>query len=175
MKTFAALLILLSTAALAQTELKYADLPTYKKFKAGFSSYTAKNGTVYKVGEMVPVGTMSGGGTEFKYILIGDGLLQPATPASSTYSGKDLLIQEIYVDGNRSDGFTAFFRCKGGPLFKANVKIESALETGEIKSLVMSSDEALASLKKAKEKLDLGLITQAEYDKIKSELAALIN
>jgi len=39
----------------------------------------------------------------------------------------------------------------------------------------MTSDEALAELKKAKEKLDLGLITQEKYDEIKAELLKYIN
>jgi hypothetical protein len=38
----------------------------------------------------------------------------------------------------------------------------------------MSSEEALSQLRKAKEKLDLQLITQEEYDKIKSELQPFI-
>jgi hypothetical protein len=45
---------------------------------------------------------------------------------------------------------------------------------GEVKSFGMTSDEALAALKKAKDKLDLGLITQEEYEKIKSELTPFI-
>jgi hypothetical protein len=43
-----------------------------------------------------------------------------------------------------------------------------------ITSTEISSDEALAQLKKAKDKLDLGLITQEEYDKIKAELTPFI-
>jgi hypothetical protein len=38
----------------------------------------------------------------------------------------------------------------------------------------MSSDEALAELKKAKDKLDRGIITQQEYDKMKEELMPFI-
>lgn len=38
----------------------------------------------------------------------------------------------------------------------------------------ISSDDALTELKKAKDKLDLGLITQEEYDKQKAELARYI-
>jgi hypothetical protein len=34
----------------------------------------------------------------------------------------------------------------------------------------MTSDKAMIELKKAKDKLDLGVITQEEYDKIKVEL-----
>ena len=38
----------------------------------------------------------------------------------------------------------------------------------------MTSDQALEALKKAKDKLDLGLITQEEYEKIKAELTPFI-
>lgn len=38
----------------------------------------------------------------------------------------------------------------------------------------MTSDEALSELKRAKDKLDLGLITQAEYDSLKVELSKYI-
>ena len=40
---------------------------------------------------------------------------------------------------------------------------------------LMSSDEALSKLKKSKEKLDLELITQKDYDKIKEELKKYIS
>ena len=52
--------------------------------------------------------------------------------------------------------------------------IEDAITVGEVDSGVMSSDEALTELKKAKDKLDLGLITQEEFEKIKLELAPII-
>jgi hypothetical protein len=38
----------------------------------------------------------------------------------------------------------------------------------------MTSDEALEALKKAKDKLELGLINQEEYEKIKQELTPYI-
>jgi len=38
----------------------------------------------------------------------------------------------------------------------------------------MTSDQAMKELKTAKDKLDLGLITQAEYDRIKAELIKYI-
>jgi hypothetical protein len=55
-----------------------------------------------------------------------------------------------------------------------------AIETGEVISknpkyfVAPSSEEALKQLKKAKEKLDLGLITKAEYDKKVNELKKYI-
>lgn len=54
---------------------------------------------------------------------------------------------------------------------------ENSALLGEIKSknAPMSSDEALAELKKAKDKLDLELITLEEYNKMKEKLKKFIN
>ena len=52
--------------------------------------------------------------------------------------------------------------------------VEDAIANGELKSFGMTSDEALTELKKCKDKLDLGLMTQEEYNKKKTELSKLI-
>ena len=57
-------------------------------------------------------------------------------------------------------------------LIKLNFK--NALSTGEVKGFGKTSDEALSELKKAKDKLDLGLITQEEFDRLKQELSKYI-
>lgn len=54
------------------------------------------------------------------------------------------------------------------------INFESAIKNGEIISKIMSSDQALAELKKWKDKLDLGLITEEEYNKKKEELSKYI-
>jgi hypothetical protein len=50
------------------------------------------------------------------------------------------------------------------------IDLENAIASGEIVGLGMTSDKALEELKKAKDKLELEIITQEEYDKIKAEL-----
>lgn len=65
--------------------------------------------------------------------------------------------------------------CKGQiALLNLTILIENAIETGELISSVLSSDQALAELKKAKDKLELGLYTQEKYDSIKIELSKII-
>jgi hypothetical protein len=61
-------------------------------------------------------------------------------------------------------------------LYATILDVEKALDFGEIinPKATLTSDQALAELKKAKDKLDLGLITQEEYEKIKSELSQYI-
>ncbi len=53
---------------------------------------------------------------------------------------------------------------------------EKAVIAGEIRSLYapLTRDAAIAKLKEAKELLDLGLMTQEEYDKLKGELSPVI-
>ena len=52
--------------------------------------------------------------------------------------------------------------------------IDYAFGKPKVNKVFMKSDDALNSLKLAKDKLDLGLITQEEYDKLKSELGRFI-
>jgi hypothetical protein len=44
----------------------------------------------------------------------------------------------------------------------------------KVNNFFMTSDDALTALKSAKDKLDLELITQVEYDKLKDELGRFI-
>jgi hypothetical protein len=52
--------------------------------------------------------------------------------------------------------------------------MEEAMASGEVKTKGMTSDEAMSQLKKGKDKLDLGIITQEEFDKMKEELVKYI-
>jgi hypothetical protein len=55
-------------------------------------------------------------------------------------------------------------------LMNYTILFENALATGEIKGTGLTSDDALSELKKANDKLYLGIITQEEFDNIKKEL-----
>ena len=84
-------------------------------------------------------------------------------------------IKKIRVGGTSRSGYKVSFQTKGMTgVDNYFLNIEDAITVGEVKSFGMSSDEALTALKKAKDKLDLGLITQEEYDKIKAELTPFI-
>ena len=54
------------------------------------------------------------------------------------------------------------------------IRYEQAIAVGEVITNVMSSDDAPAELKKQKDKLDLEIISQAEYDSIKAVLIKYI-
>jgi hypothetical protein len=175
---FACILVVILTGGNlhAQDTLKFEVLNRGVKPSGDFSFYKSKDGFVYKVGEKVRIGVPSSNKT-FAYIISGDGMLTAVEQLNSSASGTETEIKKIYIDGNKRNGFAAVFKTKGrigGINTPFVIKVEIAIETGEMVTSGISSDAALTELKKAKDKLDLGLITQEEYDKKKAELSKYI-
>jgi len=167
-----AFLCLIKSSAVFGQEIKYTDLATAKRGE--YTSYVGTDGAVYKIGDRIKIGVPSSNKT-FAFITEGDGLILAITNLSASASGTETEIKRIYVSGNKRAGYSVSFRTKGiTGLSNYTIQFENALSTGEIKGFGLSSDDALAQLKKAKDKLDLGLITQADYDKIKSDMSAYI-
>jgi hypothetical protein len=153
-------------------EINYKDLATAERGE--YTSYVASDGGVYKIGDRIKIGVPSSNKT-FAFITQGDGILLPIQPLLASSSGTETEIKRIFIIGNKRSGFSVAMRTKGiSGLMNYTIQFENALSTGEIKGTGKTSDEALAELKKAKDKLDLGLITQEEYDKIKAELVPFI-
>jgi hypothetical protein len=167
-----AFLFSITTATVMGQEIKYADLATAKRGE--YTSYVGSDGAVYKIGDRIKIGVPSSNKT-FAFITEGDGLILAITNLLASASGTETEIKRIYVSGNKRAGYSVSFRTKGiTGLSNYTIQFENALSTGEIKGFGLSSDDALAQLKKAKDKLDLGLITQEEYDKIKSDMSKYI-
>lgn len=154
--------------------VKFSDLAVTKKGK--YQSYQASDGAVYNVGDRIKLGVPSSNKT-FAFIYFGDGILVANQPLDALASGQETEIKNIYVQGNKRSGYYVLMHTKGivGALpVPYYIQFENALGSGEIRGVGMTSDEALVELKKAKDKLDLGLITQEEFDKIKLELSKFI-
>ena len=173
--TLSALLLIIVGAQISVAqEIRFTDLSTTHKFEKQYTSYVSREGAVYNVGDRLKIGKPSSVNQTFIYIFESDALTGGANlPAG--YSGFETELKRIRVVGNKRIGYAVNFYTKGvwGPSTFI-IPIENALTAGEIKSSVMSSDDALAELKRAKDKLDLGLITQEEFEKLKAELSPLI-
>lgn len=166
-------IILVAFNTSAQT-LHYADIEngTAKK-TVYYGTYFAKNGERFDVGDKITIGKPSHL-AGFMYIEQGDPILGGGLdPAERQSEGLVVEMKYVQIYGTKGSGLYAVMRTKGG-LFGFNIQIENAIESGEIISSVMTSDQALAEMKKAKEKLDLELITQTEYDSIKAVLIKFI-
>ena len=154
-------------------EINFKDLSTTTE-RGEFTSYVGSDGGVYKVGDRIKIGVPSSNKT-FAFIWMGDGILTPLESLPAAQSGTETEIKKIFVGGNKRTGYSVSMRTKGLiGLLNYTIQFENALSTGEIKGSGMTSDEALETLKKAKDKLDLGIITQEEYEKIKGELTPFI-
>ncbi len=153
-------------------EIKFTDLATAERGE--YTSYVGSDGGIYKIGDRIKIGVPSSNKT-FAFIWMGDGILTPLQPLPAAQSGTETEIKKIFISGNKRTGYSVSMRTKGViGLLNYTIQFENAMSTGEIKGTGMTSDEALAELKKAKDKLDLGLITQEEYDKKKAELTPFI-
>jgi hypothetical protein len=141
-------------------EVKHSDLATITT-RGEYTSYVGSDGGVYKIGDRIKIGVPSSNKT-FAFITEGDGMLLPITNLTAAASGQETEIKRIFIVGNKRAGYSV------------SLQFENALSTSEIKGYGKTSDEALTELKKAKDKLDLGLINQEQFDAIKAELSKYI-
>lgn len=153
--------LFLSISSLAQTA-KYDNL---KKNNETFKEYISKNGDIIKVGDSLTLGkAMDPSG--FRFISQGGGRMHP------THGGKQIAISKIKSYGKEKSGFTIWMEFKGFGWIPVNVDYENALDAGEIINPrgKPTKEQTLSKLKESKELLDLEVITQEEYDKIKEEM-----
>lgn len=147
------------------------------------SEYTASNGVTYHVGDTITLLRGSGHNGEFVYCQMGDAFSTLSALNGQTsginqglpknQAGANMIIKKIKETKIKGAKQTYFF-VAGGNIVQYKIIIEDALSTGEIKSVGYTSDQALNELKKAKDKLDLQIINQNQYDSIKSVLMKFI-
>jgi hypothetical protein len=172
MKTTLSIIFVICSILAHSQQVSYSELGPDKK--GDHQSYVSKNGDTYKVGDKIKIGYPSSNKT-FAFIWQGDGLLVPLERASVNISGNEVEIKRINVSGTKRAGYTVYLKTKGHVgIVNYTIQFENALETGEVESYGLSSDQALNQLKKAKDKLDLELITQQEYDSLKSVYSKFI-
>jgi hypothetical protein len=166
--------LLIMTFVANGQEVKYEDVEKGIITKGQYESYVSKDGSVYKVGDKIQFGNPSGTNGKFvtiqKVDITGTFYIVGAEAINSSAE-----IKKIRIGGTSRAGYKVSFQTKGMTgIDNYFLYIEDAITVGEVQSFGMTSDEALIALKKAKDKLDLGIITQEEYDKIKAELTPFI-
>jgi hypothetical protein len=168
------LLLLISFASFSAQTSWDADMVSgaTKNVWSGINSYTASDDSFWEVGQEITLGNPSGQG-QFNFISVGSGVMTPVTQATPGYAGTSAIIKKIVVSGSKRAGRYLWLKTEG--LFPMNIRLEKCIELGEIETDGYSSDQALEELKKAKDKLDLGLITQEEFDALKAELIKYID
>lgn len=137
-----------------------------------YTSYTASDGHMYKIGDKITLGRPSNANY---YLFCQAGNELAPSPLGAANMGNTLEIKKIKVRYFTGDVHVWMTTSNSVTAMVNNrIDFEKALQSGEVVGQGYTSDQALAELKKAKDKLDLGLISQAKFDSLKTELAKFI-
>lgn len=179
---------------------RLADISWTKNYtnSSRFGFIEFEDGSVLAVGDMMRIGVPSGTNessaqqpglfssnrtrtNNFSYIMLGRmgaAIMGGITYLPETFKGKDAQIQDIKIFRSRKENVpstaSVIFQNPGMDITVLDLK--SALQFGELinPKAAMTSDEALEELKKDKDKLDLGLISQETFDSLRTTLAKYI-
>ncbi len=152
----------------AQTSATYDEVISNQK-KGQIDKYITQKGEEFKVGDTITLG-VAFRNEQFDFIQQNAGIAY--YPLPNIASNSKVVIKKISI--NMKTVLIQTTKPQGFVYGLTVSNFEGAIKNGEIVSKIMSSDQALAELKKWKDKLDLGLITEDEYKKKKEELSKYI-
>ena len=167
---------------------------TGKKGGDDITAYEASDGVTYKVGSTITYGYPTSGKYYLYFKDVTGSWVNALTDESETSAGRAANQEVAERVENRAGGVATIKRIQCVPVDPFNkltcgckiylvlnrgglacTNFEEAIAVGEIQTKMKSSDAALQELKKWKEKLDLQIITQEEYDAKKAELMKYID
>jgi hypothetical protein len=183
--------ILYGQRSLTSSEAK--DLTIASTFTNGdeILEFTLPDGSVIKKGSELVLGVPVNNSRDyariiFGYMTLGKALLAPPIQLGGSFTGSKVIIDKVYVVHKKMTKQSELYiniyakdpnmsSSMGGNNRTIN-DIEGAISTGEVinPNAAMTREQAIVKLKESKDLLDLGLLTQEEYDKIKSELTPII-
>jgi hypothetical protein len=159
---------LFSMSAFCQATATYNEVITKQK-KGVIDKYTLESGEIFSTGDTITLGNAFRNST-YEYIV--QYAVIAAFPLTNVASNGKVIIKKMYIQAK-----TVIVRTTApqGLVYGLSiVNFESAVANGEIKSKIFTSDQALAELKKWKDKFDLGLISEDLYQQKKAELSKII-
>lgn len=176
------------------TSVEAKDIEITKGFRNGdeILEFTLEDGNVIKKGSEFIIGTPLNP-TTFTYSRIYVGyynllseILSPSIVLNSSFKGTKVVVETLKVNRIKltrkseliilayvlDPTLSSFFSERRRTI----IDLELALSTGEVvnPNQKMTREEAIVKLKESKDLLDLGLLTQEEYNKIKTELTPII-
>lgn len=137
--------------------------------RGSVNSYISETGEEFKVGDTLTLG-ISARNDNFNFIL--QNAVVAFYPLSNIAANSKVVIKSIDIEFKSVNVRTTTPQAHlyGLKIFN----LDGALKSGEVKSNKLTSDSALEELKKWKDKLDLGLITESEYVTKRTELSKFI-
>ena len=153
----------------AQT-LKFEDVASLEQFSE-FQEYYSFSGLSFKVGDTIVFGQPSNERGYYNYLQQSGFMI--VNNEVTNMKGSKGIIQKIVAGGAVPD---AVLVCKVPKMPGVySFHVEDALKSGEIVSDLLTEEEAIEKIKKAKSLLDLGIISQEKFDSIKVEYSRFIH
>lgn len=156
-----------STDRAEQISLRFEEIGSMNDGKIHeLSEYITSTGESYKVGDTVVLGRASNVHNEYDYVIqTMTAVLATNNHLGSVFDGQKAIIKRMALG---STGYVVFNTKITAWPGTFNIRIEEAIRSGEVKSDYADEKEALEKIKKAKDMLELDLITKEQYDSIKA-------
>jgi len=185
--------MLISKVAFGQT-LTYEqtqDLNIASNFSNGdtIAKYVMKDGSEIVIGSKLKLGQPWNGNRNFTTMVVGKytlgkALLAPPIYLDENYIGENVVVTSIKVSHTKmSKNSTIMVWAYIAPSVESVgfghrtiLGLEMAIERKEVinPNGVMTREQALAKMKEAKDLLELGIMTQSDYDALKEKLTPII-
>lgn len=159
--------------------LKFEDVTKVQVWR-GYDQYIAKDGSIFKKGDKITLNLPANPNGNFQYVYrdMSEG---EVSYLDASFANKTFEIFNVFVTrknrflGSQNTNFVEII-LKRDVMFAENprIDIENAIASGEVKSKTISENEALENIKTAKDKFDLGLISEEEYEIIREEMKQYI-
>lgn len=139
------------------------------------SEYKASNEITYKEGDTIQLGRGSGIQGTFVYLKVAGWAAGSATQIGSAYGGLNVTIKKI-KKATFKGGTKIYFTVGGGNITNYSLEIEEAIASCEVKDCikpkltVVSQSDKYDKLKKLKDLLVDGTLTEDEYNIEKKKL-----
>ena len=156
-----------------------------KNGKEEIITWTSEDGTNFTVGDTIRFGMGSNSDGNFRYVYaLANFFYSYNRVYDASLNGKFATIDKILKQGSDKMGYTYYFTFRY-PAGNSALQVESAIASGELITpaskkkldgknspvIIQQGTVSLADeLKKLKELLDAGVLTQAEYDTQKQKL-----
>jgi hypothetical protein len=184
--------ILYGQRSLTSSEAK--DLNVSSMFKNGekISEFILNDGSVIKIGSELIIGkprnplSLNYDNIRVGYVTLTSEIISPSVPLQGNYEGNPVIVETMKVYHRKATkaselqiyifAYNDSQTSLTGDKYRTITDLEYAISGGEIvnPNAAMTREQAIAKLKESKDLLDLGLLTQDGYDKIKAELTPII-
>jgi hypothetical protein len=153
------------------------------------SSYVMKDGSEIKIGSKLKFGTPINENKNFMRLYFGEfslgkSLLISPVQLGDVYTGEEVIVTSIKVQHSKLTKksplqIMLYVQNPSAPALARNRTIfdlEMAIDTKEVvnPNAAMTKEQAIAKLKEAKDLVDLGMMTQLEFDQLKEKLTPII-